>query len=59
MQIFNVRMFPGGILNHEASKVERVVPKRVELGPLPSAWGQADPPVDFLAFLRPSHPVAA
>lgn len=27
-------------------------PQRVEVGPLPSAWGQADPPLDFPAFLR-------
>jgi len=51
MQRFNVRILPGEILNHEDGKVERVVPQRVELGPLPSAWGQADPPLDFPAFL--------
>ncbi len=51
MQHLNVRILSGEILNQEVRKVERVVPQRVELGPLPSALGQVDPPLDFPAFL--------
>jgi hypothetical protein len=39
------------ILNHQARKVERVVPNALTLGPLSSAWGQANPPLDCSAFL--------
>jgi hypothetical protein len=47
MQRFNVPIdFESG-----SQEGETRCPQRVELGPLPSPWGQADPPLDFRAFL--------
>jgi len=50
MQRFNVPIdFESG--SQEDRNVKRVCPQRVELGPLQSALGQADPPLDFPVFL--------
>ena len=42
----------GQLLSQEARTTRRwnALSQRVELWPLPSAWGQADPPLDFSVF---------